>query len=137
MLGKRKIRKNAFELLFGYQFNKEESAVDYYNTSYDNLICEDDEEESVKSLFLGIIDNIEAIDEKVSQYLNGWKLERLSKATLTILRISTYEMIFLSLAPAISINEAVEFAKQYAEDGAQSFINGVLNNLSKGINDNA
>lgn len=137
MLGKRKIRKNAFELLFGYQFNKEESAVDYYNTSYDNFICEDDEEESVKSLFLGISDNIEAIDEKISQYLNGWKLERLSKATLTILRISTYEMIFLSLAPAISINEAVEFAKQYAEDGAQSFINGVLNNLSKGINDNA
>ena len=137
MLGKRKIRKNAFELLFGYQFNKEESAIDYYNTSYDNFICEDDEEESVKSLFLGISDNIEAIDEKISQYLNGWKLERLSKATLTILRISTYEMIFLSLAPAISINEAVEFAKQYAEDGAQSFINGVLNNLSKGINDNA
>lgn len=137
MLGKRKIRKNAFELLFGYQFNKEESAVDYYNTSYDNFICEDDEEESVKSLFLGISDNIEAIDEKISQYLNGWKLERLSKATLTILRISTYEMIFLSLAPAISINEAVEFAKQYAEDGAQSFINGVLNNLSKGISDNA
>ena len=137
MLGKRKVRKNAFELLFGYQFNKEESAVDYYNTSYDNFICEDDEEESVKSLFLGISDNIEAIDEKISQYLNGWKLERLSKATLTILRISTYEMIFLSLAPAISINEAVEFAKQYAEDGAQSFINGVLNNLSKGISDNA
>lgn len=137
MLGKRKIRKNAFELLFGYQFNKEESAVDYYNTSYDNFICEDDEEESVKSLFLGISDNIEAIDEKISQYLNGWKLERLSKATLTILRISTYEMVFLSLAPAISINEAVEFAKQYAEDGAQSFINGVLNNLTKGINDNA
>jgi N utilization substance protein B len=137
MLGKRKIRKNAFELLFGYQFNKEENAVAYYNTSYHNFICEDDEEESVKSLFLGISDNIEAIDEKISQYLNGWKLERLSKATLTILRISTYEMIFLSLAPAISINEAVEFAKQYAEDGAQSFINGVLNNLSKGINDNA
>ena len=137
MLGKRKIRKNAFELLFGYQFNMEESAADYYNTSYDNFVCEDDETESVKSLFLGICDNIEAIDEKISQYLSGWKIERLSKATLSILRISTYEMVYTELAPAISINEAVEFAKQYAEDGAPSFINGVLNNLSKGLNANA
>lgn len=136
MLGKRKTRKNAFELLFGYQFNKEESASDYYIISYDNFVCEDDENESVKSLFLGICDNIKEIDEKISQHLSGWKLERLSKATLTILRISTYEMLYTELAPAISINEAVEFAKQYAEDGAPAFINGVLNNISKGIKDN-
>lgn len=137
MLGKRKIRKNAFELLFGYQFNKEESANDYYNTAYDNFVCEDDENESVKKLFLGVIENINEIDEKISKYLSGWKIERLSKATVSILRISTYEMAYLDLAPAISINEAVEFAKQYGEDGAPSFINGVLNNLSKGLKDNA
>ena len=47
------------------------------------------------------------------------------------MRISTYEMKFGGLAPAISINEAVEFAKQYAEDGAASFVNGVLNNIAK------
>ena len=137
MLGKRKIRKNAFELLFGYQFNKDESANDYYNVAYDNFICEDDENESVKKLFLGICDKVDDIDTKISEYLSGWKISRLSKATVTILRISTYEMMHLDLAPAISINEAVEFAKQYAEDGASSFINGVLNNLAKGLKNNA
>ena len=137
MLGKRKIRKYAFELLFGYQFNKEENVNDYYNVAYDNFLCEEDENESVKKLFIGVCENIDAIDEKISQYLNGWKIERLSKATVSILRISTYEMLYLELAPAISINEAVEFAKQYAENGAPSFINGVLNNLAKGIINNA
>lgn len=137
MLGKRKIRKNAFELLFGYQFNKDESANNYYNVAYDNFICEDDENESVKKLFLGICDKVDDIDAKISEYLSGWKISRLSKATVTILRISTYEMMYLDLAPAISINEAVEFAKQYAEDGASSFINGVLNNLAKGLKNNA
>lgn len=137
MLGKRKIRKYAFELLFGYQFNKEENANDYYNVAYDNFICEEDETESVKKLFIGVCDNVDAIDEKIAQYLNGWKIERLSKATVSILRISAYEMLYLDLAPAISINEAVEFAKQYAEDGAPSFINGVLNNLAKGMKNNA
>lgn len=137
MLGKRKIRKFAFELLFGYQFNNDESANEYYNVAYDNFLCEDDENESVKSLFLGVCDNISEIDEKISQYITGWKIERLSKTTVSILRISTYEMMFMELAPAISINEAVELAKQYAEDGVPSFINGVLNNLAKGLKNNA
>lgn len=136
MLGKRKVRKNAFELLFGYEFNKEENALDYYNTAYDNFVCEDDENESVKNLFLGVCENISNIDEEIAKFLNGWKINRLSKATVTILRISTYEMKYADLAPAISINEAVEFAKQYGEDGAASYINGVLNNLAKELKNN-
>jgi N utilization substance protein B len=131
MLGKRKIRKYVFELLFGYQFNKEESPIEYYQTAYDNFVCSDDENESVKNIFVGICDNVADIDEIISNNLNGWKINRLSKVTLTILRVSTYEMKYLSLPAPISINEAVEFAKQFAEEGAHSYINGVLNNISK------
>lgn len=137
MLGKRKIRKNAFELLFGYEFNKEENALDYYNTAFDNFVCEDDENESVKKLFLGVCENIAQIDEAISKHLSGWKTSRLSKATLTVIRISTYEMVYADLAPAISINEAVEFAKEYGEDGAAAFVNGVLNSLAKELKGNA
>lgn len=137
MLGKRKIRKNAFELLFGYEFNKEANATDYYNIAFDNFVCEDDENESVKKLFLGVCDNITVIDEEITKYLNGWKINRLSKAVATIIRISTYEMMFVNLAPAISINEAVEFAKEYGEDGSAAFVNGVLNNLAKELKRNA
>ena len=131
MLGKRKIRKYAFELLFGYEFNKEIPPLDYYNTAYDNFVCEDDEKESVKTLFLGICDKTSEIDETISKFLNKWKITRLSKATISILRLSTYEMKYCDLAPSISINEAVELSKNYAEDGATSFINGVLNNIAK------
>lgn len=134
MLGKRKVRKFAFELLFGYEFNKEESAVDYYNKAFDNFICEDDEEESVKSLFLGVCENIKEIDDSISKNLSGnWKISRLSVATLAIMRISVYEMVYAKLPCAISINEAVEFAKEYGEDGAPSYINGVLNNIAKSL----
>ena len=131
MLGKRKVRKYAFELIFGYEFNKEESALSYYDKAYDNFICEDDEAESVKTVFLGICENIEAIDEVICRHLNGWKLSRLSRAILSLMRVSVYEMMFAHLAPAISINEAVELAKEYGEDGSASYINGVLNNIAK------
>ena len=137
MLGKRKVRKNVFELIFGYQFNKEESPLDYYNRAYENFVCEDDEEESVKNEFLGICENIEDIDSTISQFLNDWKLSRLSMVTISILRVSVYEMKYLKLPAPISINEAVEFSKQFAEDGASPFINGVLNNIAKKLNENA
>ena len=137
MLGKRKVRKNVFELLFGYQFNKEETAENYYFRAYDNFICQDDEEESVKNEFLGICQNIDDIDATISASLKEWKLSRLSKVTITILRVSVYEMKYLKLPAAISINEAVEFSKQFAEDGAASYINGVLNNISKKLDENA
>ena len=136
MLGKRKVRKNVFELLFGYQFNKEESAEEYYNRAYDNFVCQDDEEESVKSEFLDICANVEEIDAIISANLKDWKISRLSKVTITILRVSVYEMKYLKLPAAISINEAVEFSKQFAEDGAAPYINGVLNNISKKLNEN-
>ena len=133
MLGKRKVRKYAFELVFGYEFNKEDTPLSYYERAYDNFICEDDEEESVKSVFIGVCENIEAIDEKIVNNLSGWKISRLSKATLSILRVSVYEMVYAGLPSAISINEAVEIAKEYGEDGASSYINGVLNNIAKSI----
>lgn len=136
MLGKRKVRKNVFELLFGYQFNKDESAEEYYIRAYDNFICQDDEDETVKKEFLGICNNIGEIDSIISANLKDWKISRLSKVTATILRVSVYEMKYLNLPAAISINEAVEFSKQFAEDGAAPYINGVLNNISKKLNEN-
>ena len=137
MLGKRKIRKNVFELIFGYNFNKEEDYKEYYNNAYDNFCCEDDEYESVKNTFFGVCENIEMIDSIISKNLKNWSISRLSKTTLSILRLSVYEMKYLSLPPAISINEAVELAKQYAEDGASSYVNGVLNNISRDGFENA
>ena len=133
MLGKRKVRKYAFELIFGYEFNKEETPISYYEKAYDNFVCEDDEEESVKTAFLGVCDNIEAIDEAIVANLSGWKISRLSKATLSLMRLSVYEMLYAKLPFAISINEAVELAKEYGEDGAPAYINGVLNNIAKSI----
>ena len=133
MLGKRKIRKNVFGLVFGYNFNKEIDKLQYYYDAYDNFCCEDNEEESVKTTFFGICDNIEEIDAIISNNLKGWNISRLSKVTVSILRVSVYEMKYLELPPAISINEAVELAKEYAEDGASSYINGVLNNIKNGL----
>ena len=133
MLGKRKVRKNALELLFGYEFNGDTDFEEYYNNAYDNFCCEDDEDESVKKLFIGICKNKEDIDATISENLKDWKISRLSKVTLSIMRISVYEMKYTDIPHAVSINEAVELAKEYAEEKAPSYVNGVLNSISKSL----
>ena len=75
MLGKRKVRKFAFELMFGYEFNKEQSPMEYYNVAYDNFICLEDEEESVKYFFFGVCEKIKENYEMVSVNLRGWKMK--------------------------------------------------------------
>ena len=130
---KRKIRRYVFELLCGYECNTDISGEQYYLNAYDNLLCLDDENDTVKNTFLGVLDNINRLDEIITSFLNNWKVSRLSIVTRSILRLSVYEMVFLKLAPAISINEAVEIAKEFAEDKAPGFINGVLNNISANL----
>ena len=64
------------------------------------------------------------------KFSKGWKLSRLSKVTLAILRLAVYEMLYDKLAYNIVINEAVELAKKYDEEKAPKFVNGILNNIA-------
>ena len=82
---------------------------------------------------IGICENLAAIDEEIEKHSSGWRVERISGVSLSILRLAAYEMLYCDpkLPYSIAINEAVELAKQYAEDGAASFINGLLNSLAK------
>jgi len=85
----------------------------------------------MNALVEGVQANQEAIDEKIQNYAIGWKLERISRVDLSILRIAVYELLYADVARGIAINEAVELAKQYSTDKAGAFINGVLGNLSR------
>jgi len=86
--------------------------------------------EYVDKAVRGIIKNMDGIDDLISSSSKGWKLSRLSKMTLSIIRLSVYEMIYGKLAYNIAINEAVELAKKYDNDKAPAFVNGVLNNIA-------
>ena len=77
-----------------------------------------EDDEYLKDGFEGVIVNLENIDSKIAENLNGWSMSRLSKATLAVLRVAVYEMLYREDIPFnVSINEAVELAKKYDDDG--------------------
>lgn len=62
----------------------------------------------------------------------GWSLTRLDKAMLQVLRAGTYELIARVDVPApVAINEYVEVAKAFFDDGQAKFVNGILDAVAK------
>jgi len=87
----------------------------------------------VDSCFLGIAERLPEIDRMIGEYSSGWHTDRISLVPRAILRLAVYELLYAEprLPYSIAINEAVELAKAYAEDGAPAFVNGILNAVAK------
>ena len=130
-LNRRKEREIVFQMLFAAQFSPEEESLSLYETLVEEQEEGAKESEYVKRVFCGARDYAPVSLEKIGQSAAGWKVERLSKATLAILELAVYEMDQVEDVPTkIAINEAVELAKKFGEDGAKKFINGILGTLA-------
>ncbi len=130
-------REYVFALLFARTFAPDEAADEFYALEMENAEIEfGDQIDYVHSVFFGIDDNITEIDEKISSAASGWNLNRLSKTTLAIMRLSVYEMMAVNDVPKkVALNEAVELAKKFDDDNAPAFVNGVLNTISHTLPD--
>ena len=79
-------------------------------------------------------EHMEEIDGHIEKHLRGWRKNRISKVALTIMRICVYEMLYEKDVPvSVSINEAVEIAKEYATPADGSYVNGVLGAVAKSL----
>lgn len=77
-----------------------------------------------------IILNLESIDNTLESSTDNWKIDRISKVDLAILRLAIGEIIYMDDIPeSVSINEAVELAKVFGNDGSAKFVNGVLGKI--------
>ncbi|MFR5264077.1 transcription antitermination factor NusB [Clostridium sp.] len=90
--------------------------------------------EYIKTSLVGIAENKEVIEEKISAQLVNWKINRIAKVNLAILKVAVYEMMHKEDIPAkVSINEAIELCKKFSEEKSISFINGVLDKIYKNL----
>ena len=83
----------------------------------------------------GVIEQANALDDRLRPFLRDWTIERLSKVDLAILRLAAYELTLGETPTSVVINEAVELANQYSTDKAGAFVNGVLGSLARAMDD--
>jgi len=87
--------------------------------------------EFAKKLLHGILQHLSRIDEIIKNHLIDWDFDRLDKVDKQILRVGIYEILYTDTPYQIVIDEAVKIAKNFSEDKAKSFINGILDRVAK------
>lgn len=135
-------REHAFLMLFRTCFHEEEDLVEQNDLYLDEIERELVEErmplikETETQFIIHEVENtrhhLAEIDQAIEEKAKGWKIDRIGRVELTILRLAIYEILFEDSIPAgVSINEAVELAKKYGQDESGSFINGILATFAK------
>ena len=144
---RRTLREHCFKMLFCTDFYPPEEAgeqiEDYFlsgseeetdengNTETIHLVAlSKEEEEECRSRVDTILEKLPEIDRILEGVAEGWRLGRMGRVELTILRLACFEIRFDDSVPdKVAINEAVELAKKFGGDESPSFVNGVLAKL--------
>lgn len=93
---------------------------------------EDAVKKFANQLVEGVRTNIKEIDDTISKYATNWQINRMAVIDRNILRIATFEILYLDdIPPKVSINEAVDIAKKFGDIDSGKFVNGVLDKISK------
>ncbi len=124
------LRERVFQTIFQLPFYDEEIPEIEVSDVADSEEISDKDKAYIEAKVAGIRDNLEEIDKAIEQNSNGWKVKRIGKSELAILRLAVYEIRFDDDVPdKVAINEAVELAKSYSDEKAARFINGVLSGV--------
>lgn len=132
-MNRTEIREQAFKLIYSLEIQKKEEkeeAIELYIES--NNITDKNAIAYIKDAILGIEKKEKDIMEKIEKNLKAdWKIERISKIDLSILKLAIYEIKYKDIPFKVVINEAVELAKKYGEDNSKNFVNGILASVVK------
>lgn len=131
-MNKSTIREITFKLLYSIEIQKnmEEEDLDLF---FEDIELDSQKvKEEIKEDVNKIRENNDEIIKQISNNLKSdWKLERISKVNIALLKLAIYEMLYKNVPYKVVINEVVELAKKYGEDTSSSFINGVLATVVK------
>ena len=119
------------QILFQTEAQKDYSEAPLMIQLRDNAL-EEGQERYVVDGYRAYVTNHEQVDAAINESSDRWKINRLPKAELAILRLAVTELLYVKDVPdAVAINEAVELAKEFGEARAASYINGVLGKVAK------
>ncbi len=124
MTKRSELREKCMIILYQYDLleNKNLDELIKNNLKIDN--------EFVKTICYGVINNLKEIDEMADKYIKDWTINRLDKPGAAILRISIYELLHTDTPPVVVINEAIELSKKYSDDSVRKIINAVLDKIA-------
>ena len=139
MKSRHKAREIALQILYQYDltaFSGEKTPpqgrdlISDLQHHYEHFTVPDTLREFVGQLVAGTLSELEKIDELLKTHAANWKVPRMSSVDRSLLRMATYEMVFLKEVPeSVVIDEAIELAKDFGTAETPAFINGILDSI--------
>ncbi|MDP2939369.1 MAG: transcription antitermination factor NusB [Candidatus Omnitrophota bacterium] len=127
-----KSRDYALKFLYQIDITKESSDKDFEEFWQNQEEPYAEVKEFAFTLVKGTIENLKDIDKKITDYAVNWQLKRMAVVDRNILRLATFELLYLKdIPPKVSINEAVDLAKKYGDIESGRFVNGILDKINK------
>lgn len=121
-------REQAFILSFERIFNTDTELLEMKEIASESELFELDA--FAQTLAQLVFEKTEELDGVISSFLKGWKIERLPRVVLAVLRLAVAEINYVEDTPdAVVVNEAVELTKKYALEEDASFVNGLLGSV--------
>ncbi len=135
-MGRRASREAAMKLLYQLEIQRNDKNEQIDMALEDDNLTDNDKK-YIRSVIEGVNEKVILIDSIIEKKSLGWKISRLSKIDLSILRIGIYEILYREDIPySVTVNEAVELAKKYSNEDAGAYVNGLLAKVSKSDIDN-
>jgi N utilization substance protein B len=133
-----KLRELIFSILFQVEVGDQNPEKLIGREIIENEIPTEDRR-FFRALIRGVVSEKTRIDTVIGEYAKGWKVERIARADLTILRMAIFEILFKlsgsEADPPVVINEAVRLAKKYSGPDAGKFVNGILGSVVRDMDD--
>lgn len=127
-------REILVKLLYQVNFYPEDEVEEKIEYFFSDKDFNEEQKQKVADQFYTILQHRSEIDKIIESHSKGWKINRLNKIDLAILRLAVFEIVIKNdpeIPPKVSINEAIEISKKYSDEKAYTFINGVLGAICK------
>lgn len=122
---RRESREKAMQIIFQLEVNEMDPSK-----AIIDILGEEQKDSFIHMLVHGVIEHKAELDNIIKEELQNWTMDRLANVEKSILRMATYEIFYLANIPdQVSINEAVELAKKFADEKSGKFVNGVLSKI--------
>ena len=121
-------RERALQILFQYDIHGKPGV--WLEEFWKQYTAAEDEQAFAEQLVSGVLEHKIEIDALIGKYATNWKVSRMQIVDRNILRLGAFELLWLDEVPAkVTVNEAIELAKDFGDEEAAKFVNGILDKV--------
>lgn len=130
-------RERAFQILYSCNFflvPHQNHVLQTLNSLFATQEEDPELNEFALQLVLGVLEHQDQLDKIIAEFSKNWRLERIARIELTVMRLALFEMLHRQDIPfKVAINEGIELSKKFGDDKSGRFVNGILDAIGKEI----